>query len=65
MLKENIDFKPRLIFDSNELSSPFYPSVNAADTQVANEYIRKEDLIPSGPIKPLVQGTTQINNYSL
>jgi|LauGreDrversion4_2_1035121.scaffolds.fasta_scaffold1076500_1 hypothetical protein len=61
--KDNIDFKPRLVYDSTELSSPFYPTSAGTDTTI-NDYIRKEDLIPSGPIKPQVQGSTPINNYS-
>lgn len=64
VLKENLEFKPRIVYDSTELTSPFYPSLGASEGST-NEYIRKEDLIPSGLIKPLTLGGTPINNYSI
>ena len=40
LLKENLHFKPRLVYESTELISPFY------DNKIENnEYVRKEDLI--------------------
>jgi len=49
------------VYDSTELNSPFYP---AAVEGSSNEYIRKEDLISSGPIKPTTAGGNIINNHS-
>ncbi len=64
ILKENLEFKPRIVYDSTELTSPFYSSLGTAEAP-AQEYIRKEDLIPSGPVKPGTFGGTTINNYSM
>ena len=41
-------FKPRLIYDSTELTSPYYDATTPENV----EYLRKEDLIPPGPVKP-------------
>jgi hypothetical protein len=44
--RDNVNFKPRIVYDSMEVTSPYYVTENAG------EYIKKEDLIQSAALKP-------------